>query len=147
VGDQLVIGGPRGSRVVPDDFDWYLFIGDETALPALGRWIEQLRPGVPVTSIVLVANTADQQPIKTAARHTGHWVVRSSASEVDSLREAIGNFAAPSGDGFIWIAAEAMVARKLRDYFCNEKGHPKGWMRAAGYWKRGTADVHETIED
>ncbi len=34
IGDTLEIGGPRGSSVVPDDFDWYLLIGDETALPA-----------------------------------------------------------------------------------------------------------------
>ncbi len=35
-GEQLAVGGPRGSFVVPDDFDWYLFIGDETA-PARDR--------------------------------------------------------------------------------------------------------------
>ena len=44
-GQQLAVGGPRGSFVVPDDFDWYLFIGDETALPAIGRRLEELRAG------------------------------------------------------------------------------------------------------
>ncbi|HVK64734.1 MAG TPA: hypothetical protein VM694_09675 [Polyangium sp.] len=34
----------RGSLVVPDDFDWYVFVSDESALPAIGRWIESLRP-------------------------------------------------------------------------------------------------------
>jgi NADPH-dependent ferric siderophore reductase len=29
IGDTLEIGGPRGSSVVPDDFDWYLLVGDE----------------------------------------------------------------------------------------------------------------------
>jgi NADPH-dependent ferric siderophore reductase len=33
VGDRLDIGGPRGSAVVPDDFDWYLLIGDEARRP------------------------------------------------------------------------------------------------------------------
>jgi NADPH-dependent ferric siderophore reductase len=33
VGDRLDIGGPRGSAVVPDDFDWYLLIGDEARCP------------------------------------------------------------------------------------------------------------------
>src|SRR5262245_39180093 len=42
-GQQLGVGGPRGSFLVPDDFDWYLFIGDETALPAIGRRLEELR--------------------------------------------------------------------------------------------------------
>jgi len=39
-GSILEIGGPRGSAIVPDDFDWYVFIGDESALPAIGRWVE-----------------------------------------------------------------------------------------------------------
>ena len=28
-GSRLGVGGPRGSFVVTDDFDWYLMIGDE----------------------------------------------------------------------------------------------------------------------
>ena len=54
-GQQLAVGGPRGSFVVPDDFDWYLFIGDETALPAIGRRLEELRAGT--RAIVVAAVT------------------------------------------------------------------------------------------
>jgi NADPH-dependent ferric siderophore reductase len=39
---------------VPDDFDWYLLIGDETALPAIGRRVEELRADVSVTTFVLM---------------------------------------------------------------------------------------------
>jgi len=45
VGDSLTIGGPRGSAIIPMEFDWYLFIGDETALPAIGRRLEELPAG------------------------------------------------------------------------------------------------------
>lgn len=31
-GDTIEIGGPRGSVVVSDSFDWWLLVGDETAL-------------------------------------------------------------------------------------------------------------------
>src|SRR5215207_5012534 len=37
VGTTLEIGGPRGSTIVRDVFDWYLLIGDESALPAIAR--------------------------------------------------------------------------------------------------------------
>ena len=45
IGQTLQIGGPRGSSLVSDDFDWYLLIGDETALPSIGRRLEELRAG------------------------------------------------------------------------------------------------------
>ena len=46
IGDTLEIGGPRGSTVVPSDFDWYLLVGDETAVPAMARRVEELDPGL-----------------------------------------------------------------------------------------------------
>jgi NADPH-dependent ferric siderophore reductase len=41
-GQYLGIGGPRGSFVIPTQFDWHLMIGDETALPAIARRLEEL---------------------------------------------------------------------------------------------------------
>ena len=148
VGDSLTIGGPRGSSVVPDDFDWYLFIGDETALPAIGRWVEQLRPGVPVTTFVVTESADDRQSFKTAADHKDVWVVRSqSADDGAALLKELARYETPKGDGFIWIAGEASVAKTLRDYFLNERQHPRAWVKASGYWKRGIADANMKIED
>src|SRR5690606_39237371 len=75
-GDQLEIGGPRGSMVVADDFDWYLLVADETGLPAIGRRLEELRADVPVISAVLVESKADVQAVETAARWSAHWLFR-----------------------------------------------------------------------
>lgn len=123
--DQLEIGGPRGSAVVPDDFDWYLLIGDETALPALSRRIEELRPGVPVTSFVLVPEAADAQHIATAANWTGHWVARdASPDDAALLMEAMNGFTLPRGEGFVWIAAETHAARALRRHVVETLGLP-----------------------
>lgn len=149
VGDPLEIGGPRGSTIVPDDFDWYLLVGDETALPAIGRRAEELRPGVPVTTIAVVANEAEIQVFDARAALSSLWVLRSEAGADDaaSLKAALAAHILPPGDGFIWIGAEAAVARSLRDYLITERGHPRAWMKAAGYWKRGQADAHEKLDD
>jgi NADPH-dependent ferric siderophore reductase len=149
IGDRLEIGGPRGSTIVPDDFDWYLLVGDETALPAIGRRVEELRPNVPVTTIVAVANQAEIQVFESRANLTPTWALRSAAGADDatSLLAALAGHALPPGDGFIWIGAEASVARSLRSYLVAQRGHPTAWIKAAGYWKRGQADAHETITD
>jgi NADPH-dependent ferric siderophore reductase len=149
VGDRLEIGGPRGSIVVADDFDWYLLIGDETALPAIGRRIEGLRPGIPVTSAVVIENDAERQAFETRSAWTPLWISRAGASHDDAalLRLALSDYVLPEGDGYVWIAAEAGVARALRSHVVDTLGHPKAWLKASGYWTRGEADVHETIQD
>jgi ferric-chelate reductase (NADPH) len=43
VGDKLVIGGPRGSLVVPEDYAWQLYVCDESGMPALRRRLLGLR--------------------------------------------------------------------------------------------------------
>lgn len=145
VGATLQIGGPRGSAVIPDDFDWVLLVGDETALPAIGRRLEELRAGVPVTSVVL----GEAQEIATKASWTPHWINRAGASDdTAALRAALDAITLPQGEGFVWIAAEATVARSLRSYIVETRGHPKAWTKAAGYWTRGQADTSvKSIED
>ncbi|MGD1879794.1 MAG: siderophore-interacting protein [Kiloniellaceae bacterium] len=148
VGDRLEIGGPRGSAVVTDDFDWYLLIGDETALPAIGRRVEELRPGVPVATFAVVDGEDEIQQFKTQAAWRPTWVPRkASLNDATLLRGALNDYALPPGDGFVWIAAEADVARDLRRLIVEERGHPRAWTKAAGYWQRGVANANMRLED
>nr|WP_314467488.1 siderophore-interacting protein [uncultured Novosphingobium sp.] len=148
VGDEARIGGPRGSLVVPQDFDWWLLVGDETALPAIGRRIEELAPGTPVTSLVAVTGAEEEQVFATAAQHEAIWVHRPAAQAIDAepLLEALRQFVPPAGDGFIWIAAEGAVTRALRTYVLEELGHVPQWLKASGYWVKGAADTTEKFE-
>jgi NADPH-dependent ferric siderophore reductase len=149
IGDRLEIGGPRGSRITPDDFDWYLLIGDESALPAIGRRVEELRPGVPVTTLVAVVHPYEEQRFKTQAAWTPIWLARGEPSEDDAklLRDRLAGLALPPGDGYVWIAGEASIVRTLRDHMIDERGHPKAWLKASGYWQRGQSDAHVEIGD
>ena len=149
-GDEIQIGGPRGSMIVADDFDWYLLIGDETALPAIGRRVESLRANVPVKTIVIVNSPADRQHFPTRASWIGEWVSRAGthADDATLLRAALAKCAPfPEGEGYVWIAAEARVARTLRTYAKDTLGHPKAWLKASGYWTEGQANAHVTIDD
>ena len=147
-GQTIEIGGPRGSAIVPDDFDFYVLVGDATALPAIGRWVSELRAGVPVTTIVLVDDASEEQAFESRAALHAVWVHRSAGQDdAAGLQAALAAQAFPPGEGYVWIAAEASVARALRGYVLTERGHPTAWVKAAGYWRRGQADVHERIED
>ncbi|WP_231730244.1 siderophore-interacting protein [Novosphingobium sp. Fuku2-ISO-50] len=151
VGDRLAIGGPRGSTVVPDDFDWYLLIGDESALPAIGRRVEELRAGAPVITLGLVNGAADEQVFATRAAWSGHWVHRNGAEDAAdgaaALLGALKALALPAGEGFVWIAAETGVAKALRAHVQGTLGHPREWLKASGYWTKGLADAADKSLD
>ena len=48
-GQRATIGGPRGSFIIPTDYAWHLLVGDETALPAIHRRLEELPTGTRAT--------------------------------------------------------------------------------------------------
>jgi NADPH-dependent ferric siderophore reductase len=148
VGDRLEIGGPKGSKVVPDDFDWYLLVGDESALPAIGRRVEELRAGVPVTTIVTIADQAERQLFETRASWSATWIERGAAIEgdADKLLRAVQKLKWPKGDGYVFVAGESAIAHALKDHLREEREHPKAWMRAKGYWKRGDEGVSVEVE-
>lgn len=67
VGSFLGIAGPRGSFVVPTTFDWHLLVGDETALPAIGRRLEEL-PATAKAIVVISTQRADSRVALQSAR-------------------------------------------------------------------------------
>lgn len=148
-GDTLEIGGPRGSAIVPDDFDWYILIGDETALPAIGRRVEELRPGVPVTTIVTIEDASERQSFATRAQWSPVWIERDTAGQDDiaAIQAALAGLTLPAGDGFIFVAAEAQVARATREYLLDTLKHPKEWVKAKGYWLNGDAGISVTLDE
>lgn len=147
-GDRLEIGGPRGSAIIPADFDWYWLVGDETALPAIGRWVEEAPQGLTVTTFVVIEDLANRQRFQSKAEWAGVWPVRVEGDDDAAvLRDAMATHSPPAGDGFIWIAAEASVARTLRTYVIENQHHPREWVKAGGYWVRGKADAHDKLDD
>ena len=138
IGDTLRVGGPRGSVVVPDDFDWYLLIGDATALPSIGRRLESLRADVPVTVFGLVLGEAGMQTFESACETKAIWLISDGDAERDLslLHSALAQYSLPSGDGFIWAAGEGALARAVYAWAVKERGHPAEWIKTAEYWVR-----------
>ncbi|KNA31602.1 FAD-binding protein [Burkholderia pseudomallei] len=151
VGQTLGIGGPRGSFVIPKDFDWHLLIGDDTALPAVARRLEELPAGTRVAAVLEVADPSAQIAFETDANLYVVWRHRGDAASgergasrlVDALRE----LPLPAGEGYVWAAGEAAAMRGVREHLCRERGVAKSRIRASAYWKHGAIAVHESLED
>jgi len=146
VGQQLGIGGPRGSMIIPLGFDWHLLIGDDTALPAIARRLEELPSGTRAIVIAEVANPDAHVELESRADTQIIWAHREDDDA--GLLAAVERLPVlPRGQGYVWAAAEAAIVRQIRSHVVTERGIDKSRVRAAAYWKRGAQAIHEVIED
>ncbi len=149
-GQTLTVAGPRGSAVIaPDGIDSHILMGDETALPAVARRLEELPSGH--TCLVIIESDGDvaAYPLQSAAAFQRIDIVRDQRATQPGaeLLAALREVTFPTGQVFVWVATESQAARAIRRYLINERGLGKHWIKAAGYWQRGATGSHELIAD
>lgn len=132
-GQFLHIGGPRGSMIVPDIFDSYLLIGDETALPAIARRLEGLAANRKALVVIEVENGAEQQVLESKAQVNVIWVLREGGK--DNLLTTVKQLQAPKGNLYAWVATETKVSRQIRRVLLDEHGLNEQFVKAVGYWR------------
>ncbi|MEN5036919.1 siderophore-interacting protein [Pseudomonas sp. TWI929] len=135
-GQTLDIAGPRASMVVPDIFDSYLLIGDETAIPAIGRRLEELPAGRQVLAVIQIEDEQERQALPSKAQVEVIWVRR----QQEDLLALVQNLTLPQGRLYGWVALEKALTRQAKALLL-EKGVPEDALKAAAYWRAdGTAD-------
>jgi NADPH-dependent ferric siderophore reductase len=138
-GQSAIIGGPRGSMIVPPDFAWHLLVADATGLPAIRRRLEELPAGTRAIVVALV-DASDRILPETQAQLEVHWV-----DHADALVAAVQALALPAGEGYAWGGGEAAMMKRVREVLANDKALPKEAMRISAYWKQGASDFHEDL--
>jgi NADPH-dependent ferric siderophore reductase len=131
VGQHLYIGGPRGSMIVPDIFDSYLLIGDETALPAIARRLEELPAGRRVLAVIEIADAAEQQALQSAAEVEMIWVLRGQVDLLDTVR----TLTLPSGALYTFVAMETKLSRQVRRVLLDTHKVDEAFLKSVGYWR------------
>ncbi len=145
-GDCLQIGGPRGSQVISDQVQRWLLIGDESALPAITRRIEELPATAEVTSLVVVPSSEDQQWVNSEAQWQPLWLLRnSSVSDADAIIHQLAEVNILP-ETFVWLAGESGMVKQVREHLLVDRAHSKVWLKAAGYWKKGSAEASEEFD-
>lgn len=140
-GQRATIGGPRGSFVIPTDYDWHLLAGSAVASPAITRRLEELPAGARAFVVVDLPEAADRRALPSAARVQLQWVAGNA-----ELLAAVRALALPAGDGYAWCAGEAAAMAALRRVLVDDKGLDRHAVRAAAYWKQGAIAHHENLE-
>ena len=140
IGVKLEVGGPKGSTLIDaNSIDTHLLIGDETALPAIERRLEELNPGARAI-VVIELDAASRLPafVSDAALEVAYLRrERHAAQPSRALLSTVRNLRLPPSGCFAWVAHEGQMARAIRACLHEEKGLDEKWIKASAYWWRG----------
>ncbi|WP_231955185.1 siderophore-interacting protein [Occultella aeris] len=139
-GDRIHLFGPLLSHALPHDADWLLVAGDETALPAIGRLLDELHVDTRAQVFIEIAEDGHRQPLRDLPGVEVTWLARegAEAGATTLLLDAVRSSRWPDGRPFAWIAGEQAVVRDLRRHLVGERQLPKTEIEFTGYWKRST---------
>lgn len=147
-GDELYMLGPRGSVVVGPVFDHYVLACDETALPAVARWLTELPAEVSVQVFAEVTDAADEIALPSAASVAVSWLHRGSGRLGAGLATAaVLALPPPVGVTFWWVAGESLSIKPARAHFKRVLGLDRDHYDVDGYWRLGVADHDHHVED
>ncbi|QJW36770.1 siderophore-interacting protein [Cellulosimicrobium protaetiae] len=132
-GSELWFVGPKASTVWPDDVDWALLAGDETALPAIGRFLDERPVDVPVQVVVTVGAESARQDIALREGDTLRWVVAPEGDRA-ALDEAVRALEWWPGQVYAWAASESRALLPVRRYLTRERAVPRTHVDVTGYW-------------
>jgi len=146
VGDRIAMLGPKSSKVVRQDLDWYVLAVDDTGLPMAARWLAQAPTGARVTLLAEIQSEDDVQELATRAEVTTRWLLRGEAAPgttsllAETLKAELSDGAHAADRGFVVVAGEALSLRSVKAHLRDVVGMPHGSFVLTGYWRRGVPD-------
>lgn len=149
-GDTLELRGPGGAFAPDTSADWYLFAGDETAVPAISAAVERLAPGAVGNVLLEVGGADDELPLNVPSGVDVTWVHRGeSAGDAGDARSgdnapliaAVREVPWREGRPHVFVHGEARaVMSNLRAYVRKERGVPAVDASISGYWRKGRTE-------
>lgn len=133
LGAPMRVGGPRGSLLLEGEPDDWLLAGDETALPAIRRFLERAPEGA-TGSVVLEVSAPDREQLLPAPDGVEvHWVRAAGGPSAALAAELARRTVAPGA--FVFIAAEQSIVAPGRALL-ERSGVPVDSAVVKGYWRR-----------
>ena len=138
VGDRVHIAGPKMSLLHPQGADWLLIAGDDTAIPAIARWVEELPEGTTAEVFIEVGGPGDEQAIEAGAGVSITWVHRGPvpAGTTTHLADAVRATPWHDGQPFAWVAGETLSIKPIRRWLREDRGLSPERVEVTGYWRR-----------
>ncbi|GAA1324393.1 siderophore-interacting protein [Leucobacter albus] len=141
-GAEIHIAGPKMAWLEPEGADWLFIGGDDTAIPALARWLETMPRDARGVALLEVDDAASEFEIDHPPGMEVRWLHRAGvpAARSTALIDAV--LAEPwrDGDPFCWFAGETGVLRPIRTYLRKERELDRERVEVTGYWRAPVGD-------
>ena len=136
VGEKMQIAGPKMSAGQPVGADWLLIGGDETALPAIGRWLENWPVGARAQVFIEVRRDSHRQEVLVPQGVQLTWLSREGRDLSENLLlDAVQRMEWWEGEVFVWLAGEANSLKPVRQWL-QERGLSRDQLDITGHWTR-----------
>lgn len=138
-GDPLVLMGPSGNWSPNQDADWHLFVGDDSALPAIAAGIEALHADAVGHAYLEVDSAADILPLEAPDGLELHWLLREGRTPGTTtlLADAVTEGPWLVGHVDAFVHGERGAMKLLRDVLFKQKGLARSQVSLSGYWAYG----------
>lgn len=138
-GDAIGLAGPGGPDPMVGEADWYLFVGDLSAVPAITALMEELPDDATGVALLEAPDEDDFLSLPGPSGFSVEWLVTGGAGSV--LPERVAAMDWPDHMApFAWVAGENAMVIALRQHLRHERGLCRSAIYAVPYWKRSASE-------
>ncbi|MEM9137265.1 MAG: siderophore-interacting protein [Cyanobacteria bacterium P01_F01_bin.42] len=146
-GDRILMGGPGPTKLVNNDADWFLLVGDMSGLPAICCNLEQLPQDAQGYAVIEIISEEDKQNLTVPEGIEVTWVVNNKTGEdSDALLKQVQALPWKEGSPYVWTACNFDSMKKLRTYFQTVRNVAKENMYISSYWKFDRTEEQHRID-
>jgi NADPH-dependent ferric siderophore reductase len=148
VSDRIGMAGPGGRGL--KQADRYLFVADETGLPALARMLSHLPKQASGLALIEIADAAERQSLPLPEGFDIRWLHRDGAAPGSTtlLTDALATLDWPAGEGslYLWAATEHTAFREIRAAARQHLRPGIDEHLVVSYWRAGLAEEQHAAE-
>ncbi len=139
-GAELGVAMKKAKKELYPKRDWYLLVGDATAIPIISVILESLPSNAKGVCLLEVHGKEDEQVLKTKAAIDFVWLHNSAPEEGSGLYEKLKTIELEEGSKFGYVACEFRSVKEIRNYLRKDMSWTVDELYAYSYWKSGVAE-------
>ncbi|MBW3520387.1 siderophore-interacting protein [Flavobacterium sp. NKUCC04_CG] len=143
IGAELGVVMRKEPQTLYEKADWYLLVGDATAIPVLGAILEDLPKTARGIAFIEVETVEDIQQLETGSQVEIKWLINPTPGENSMLTTEVEQIVKDLSEAskFAYVAAEFTSVKEIRTLLRKEHQWTAAELQAYSYWKHGKSET------